>query len=143
MYPARLSSSIFGRFGRADAGKIARQRAVSAALVEKGIQNAAVLPYFFGRSGAVSGGNGKMARQYFRLLFHIQFGKTDDAAEGGAVVGAAAEVAAPRPQKQSAQPGLEAVLPLPDVGQFVYQPDLVGRAGLGKIVQIMRRRVVY
>ena len=70
-----------------------------------------------------------MGGQYFRLLFHIQFGKTADAAEGGAVVGAAAEVAAPRPQKQSAQPGLEAVLPLPDVGQFVYQPYPVAAVG--------------
>ena len=75
-----------------------------------------------GFGGCGRGQGGVAAGEDFGLLLHVEGGEVADGGWGRAGVGAAAQVAAACGEDEAAEPGFEAVLPLPDVGEFVDGP---------------------
>ncbi|EKY09930.1 hypothetical protein HMPREF9120_00208 [Neisseria sp. oral taxon 020 str. F0370] len=129
-------------FNFSNSAEIARQRAVVGGLGGKFGGEAAVSAFVL---RLVAGGfcqQGEAAGGGFGLLFHIEGGEGGDALGRRAAVGAAAGVAALCGQYQTAEPGVETVLPLPDMGQLVYQPQKIAAACLRVVGQVVAAREI-
>ena len=80
--------------------------------------------------------------QQIRLLLHIQHTEMTNIGQLGIEIGTTPAIASADEQKQSAQPGFKSLLILPNMGQFMNHPYLIGRGSKGEVVRAVITREI-
>lgn len=81
-------------------------------------------------------------RQQISLLLHIQHTEMTNIGQLGIEIGTTPAIASADKQKQSAQPSFEALLILPNMGQFMNHPYLIGSGSEGEVVRAVITREI-
>lgn len=101
--------------------------------MEEGVEQAVQLGQERGEGGFAAEGGAVVEGEDFGLLLHVEAAEMGNAGEVGQAVGAVFQVASAQGEQGAAEPNGEAVLVLPHVGQFVYQPGAFGLGAFGEV----------